>query len=1419
MAAQPLVVKISANIEALKSALALGQQELIKTAAGATALARSMDGSKLEQNALQMAVAIKSVGGAATLTAAEAKKADAAFQAWLEKAAKTGKEIPPELARIAKETALVASESAKVEKQATLTATAIKNLGGAAKLTVDEAKKADQTFTAWMATAAKTGQQVTPEMQKLAAETKKVAEETTKAEQGTKSWLATIAGGAAAGQLLATGITKAFSLAIDAVKALVSSMVGLVDHTIKVGTELHALSLKTGASIENLSRLQYVSKQTGVSFDSFSTSMFKMQVNLAETGTKAATIRSSLGALGLDMKRLKDSKPDEAFLQIMFALEKLPNRADQARIGMDLFGKGFKDMAGLTKEGLKSLMDDADRLGVVMSTEMASAARVAGDAITDLRAQFEMTGMRVAAAFMPAIIGIAKNLTEVFIVAVAESNKKLDEMGKPSGFIATVARAMGSGNDAIAAQVELYEALRDAIISFVRGAVVPAIKAFADVMILFNASKVVFGDLAQIVALLGFSFKMAALGVAEFGNFMSRGYLWADDVKRLKRETDEMWKGIEERGKRLQEYKRNEEFWANGAQEMVAKIDAAMNQFAETHIDVQAIIERYAKASREAYGGVGNGATEAAFAAEEAGKKLETLTLEADRMTTSFAKLTASGASNEVVFKALGSWAESAQAKFAELGMEVPKDLQKVVDAVRAIGLSINVAKWLEQQRADIRKILEASAKETEALVAKQRDAVNKAFLGNVDAQMKAARDLEKLEADSLEKRLNAVRVEMSDRRRLLDENASNYASALATIDALEERAANEATQAWLDHVAALKTKVLGPSFLDIFRDALKGIPDIITAAFTGGGGIGGAISGVLSNLGGALGEKLGGMLARALDGPLGKLGAKVGGAIFNMIPGIGGALGSLVMPALDKAWGWISKRENRQVNDLRDAYISAAGGFDKLVEQARKAGVELNSASAFQRAKTVEEWNRAVADLDAKLKKVAADRQKMLADVMAGERLATAAFITEMQTIAAAGGDAAKEATDYFNATLKQAASGLTQMFAGLEKGATAAAQAAAVKLHMAAGMSEEAAKKAAASVTGVFVKTQAQATGLGSAIAATFAKMVENGATFSEALAAIKGPLDTMRKQLELTGLQGGAAFEHLSRMGQIADGEISGPLVDAISGVNQALMGLHNSGILNQEMFAGLAATATDAYAQLIAQGVDGQAALAMITPTLQTMWEMQQQFGYEVDAATQELIDQAVAAGQVGEAHMSAQERTAKSMEKVATIMEAIARKMGVDLPEAAATGARKINDAFANVDPTIAEPWADWDAPPSIKIPYEFVPENELPTGEGMASGGVVYAAGGWTSKGSDIVPAMLTPGERVLTVGQNYDYEHRMRQAESSAPAANVAITIHALDPIGLKQVVEREVVPLLVSAYRRNVNGARTETRKELVE
>jgi hypothetical protein len=85
------------------------------------------------------------------------------------------------------------------------------------------------------------------------------------------------------------------------------------------------------------------------------------------------------------------------------------------------------------------------------------------------------------------------------------------------------------------------------------------------------------------------------------------------------------------------------------------------------------------------------------------------------------------------------------------------------------------------------------------------------------------------------------------------------------------------------------------------------------------------------------------------------------------------------------------------------------------------------------------------------------------------------------------------------------------------------------------------------------------------------------------------------------------------------------------------------------------------------------------------------------------------------------------------------------------------------------------PWAEWDPPeieipsiPDISAPWEDWPEPpKFP--EYAAQGGVVVSSGvqflakggktGFTPRGSDTIPAMLTPGERVLSVSQNRNYE------------------------------------------------------------
>ena len=136
-----------------------------------------------------------------------------------------------------------------------------------------------------------------------------------------------------------------------------------------------------------------------------------------------------------------------------------------------------------------------------------------------------------------------------------------------------------------------------------------------------------------------------------------------------------------------------------------------------------------------------------------------------------------------------------------------------------------------------------------------------------------------------------------------------------------------------------------GPSFLS----GLTGGFDKLLQGMTGGGGVGGFLSG----LGGGLVNGLGQMLS-------GGLSSLISGGIGLAVKGIGNLFGKLF------------GSEGKKVNDLRDSFISSAGGLDVLAEKARLAGTNVD---ALLRANKVKDFEKAVSDLQARLGEFADDQ------------------------------------------------------------------------------------------------------------------------------------------------------------------------------------------------------------------------------------------------------------------------------------------------------------------------------------------------------------------------------------------------------------------------------------------------------------
>lgn len=202
-----------------------------------------------------------------------------------------------------------------------------------------------------------------------------------------------------------------------------------------------------------------------------------------------------------------------------------------------------------------------------------------------------------------------------------------------------------------------------------------------------------------------------------------------------------------------------------------------------------------------------------------------------------------------------------------------------------------------------------------------------------------------------------------------------------------------------------------------------KTFSSAIIGAVQGGGDIGKALGGTAGQM---LGEKFGETIAKAVGG---KLGAALGGAAGPL----GAALGSLAGGLIGKLFGG---GEGAKVNDIRDKVTSAAGGIDALNAKAVAAGTTLD---AFFRAKTVKDFEAAVADLDRKFGEFTA-RQAEIAGLQSEiERLtaATTVGFDQMNAVAKEFGlDIAALGPAFQQAKLDKEAQKIIDAFAIMEKG-----------------------------------------------------------------------------------------------------------------------------------------------------------------------------------------------------------------------------------------------------------------------------------------------------------------------------------------------------------------------------------------------
>ena len=230
--------------------------------------------------------------------------------------------------------------------------------------------------------------------------------------------------GSVLGKLGPAGLIAGASIA-----ALGVGITALVMPVARVGDEFFKLSQKTGVSVEALTALDYAAKLSDVTTEGLTKALQKLSVAMFDNQVNGQEGSAALKALGVSATdahgQIRSTEAVLLDLAEKFAL--MPDGADKAALAVKLFGKeGLAIIPFLNqgREGITALMEEAQRLGLVMSEDVARASEVFNDNLTRLSAIFEGVQRQIGAAVIP----VLADFTEQVILAQTETGSFSNEL-------------------------------------------------------------------------------------------------------------------------------------------------------------------------------------------------------------------------------------------------------------------------------------------------------------------------------------------------------------------------------------------------------------------------------------------------------------------------------------------------------------------------------------------------------------------------------------------------------------------------------------------------------------------------------------------------------------------------------------------------------------------------------------------------------------------------------------------------------------------------------------------------------------------------------------------------------------------------------------------------------------------------------
>jgi len=197
--------------------------------------------------------------------------------------------------------------------------------------------------------------------------------------------------------------------------AITGPMLAAVRQFAQQGDALDKMSSRVGASVEFLSALAHAAAIGGTDLSAMEVGIRRLQRTAYDASRGLTTAQEAFADLGIEIRgadgQLKST--EQLFMEAASALAAMENNTHKAALATVIFGRAGTQLLPMLKQGragLVAVMKEAEELGIVLSTEDATAAAEMTDAWTRLTSVLRMAIAKIGAALVPMLLDLADRI-------------------------------------------------------------------------------------------------------------------------------------------------------------------------------------------------------------------------------------------------------------------------------------------------------------------------------------------------------------------------------------------------------------------------------------------------------------------------------------------------------------------------------------------------------------------------------------------------------------------------------------------------------------------------------------------------------------------------------------------------------------------------------------------------------------------------------------------------------------------------------------------------------------------------------------------------------------------------------------------------------------------------------------------------